>query len=525
MLGRLGIVTAVVVAVLGGQVALAQEEIPEGLLGEFTFIGDGVIEFTLEGDEIIGTVTQVPTFTGIDLVGGQPPCGEFADEIVFRLDRTGVGEWFWFSAGPCTLLGGAPVTVEFTAIGATATGDRPESHPDFDGIPQSHAMVRVTPLSSQITTTTAAPETTTSTEVTTTTTEPEEVIVVGVNDQETIVGGVLAITGLILLLGGGLWYLRRRFRLPNEPCECDARIEIDGPGTASICCWNPSYSLRTVETAEGGQRDPHAIHLDADVEGRENWDLFDRIFRARIVPRCHGGGRLLVDQAAVHWAIAAEDDQGITLSFTASIPMQCPDGQERPPLVVEGQHRLEYVKATCWVGVLYRVGPFDEVSHIDVHILCGDYSEVFGYGPADPSANFASTILGTSGKVTRVRNDEPTKQNHMTRPLIGRWIGKDYSALYPGRDLSVYWFEVEDCRKCDALRNEWEILHARPGTYWLTDNNCATQADKTLAVAGIVAQEPMTAPTPSGVARRLDRIGSGMLGEGVTAHPKQEIRR
>jgi hypothetical protein len=128
------------------------EPIPEELLGDFGFIGDGVIEFFVQGDEIFGRVTTRPFSTGITLVGGRRVgnCGfEDGFEVPFALDRFGVGEWFWFDIdddGDCARFGGAPVSVQFTVGGATANGQRPAGHPDFDGITQAHAMVRIGPI-------------------------------------------------------------------------------------------------------------------------------------------------------------------------------------------------------------------------------------------------------------------------------------------------------------------------------------------------------------------------------------------
>jgi hypothetical protein len=153
---RLGSLVLVLALVILAGPAGAQnppiEPIPEELLGEFGFIGDGVIEFSVQGDEIFGRVTTRPFSTGITLVGGRRVgnCGfEDGQEVPFALDRFGVGEWFWFDIdddGDCVRFGGAPVIVQFTALGATASGERPVDHPDFDGITQAHAMVRIRPI-------------------------------------------------------------------------------------------------------------------------------------------------------------------------------------------------------------------------------------------------------------------------------------------------------------------------------------------------------------------------------------------
>lgn len=127
-------------------------------LGQFTLIGDGVIEFAYEGDRIIGRVVTPSLNTGIDLWGqlslcaGDPQGGpnartaeSFVGDVVYDLDAFGNGRWFFFERVPdfgfmrCERLdGGEEVEVVFTGRQVDALGNRPDgsrigfSHSELD---------------------------------------------------------------------------------------------------------------------------------------------------------------------------------------------------------------------------------------------------------------------------------------------------------------------------------------------------------------------------------------------------------
>ncbi|MDW3219681.1 MAG: hypothetical protein R8F63_13795 [Acidimicrobiales bacterium] len=116
------------------------------LLGQFTLIGDGVLEFAYEGDRIIGRVVTPSRNTGIDLWGqlslctGDPQGGansrtaeSFVGDIVYDLDAFGSGRWFFFERVPdfgftrCERLDeGEEVDVIFTGRQVDALGNRPD---------------------------------------------------------------------------------------------------------------------------------------------------------------------------------------------------------------------------------------------------------------------------------------------------------------------------------------------------------------------------------------------------------------
>lgn len=123
--------------------AVANDAVPVDLLGNFTWYGDGVINFSVEGDRIIGRVKTPGTHSVVNfLVGIGVICPEFVSDVVFDLDLTGHGQWFWYKNLPCERLGGAEVTVSFLATGANARGQQPANHPNFNGNPQGHTMLR-----------------------------------------------------------------------------------------------------------------------------------------------------------------------------------------------------------------------------------------------------------------------------------------------------------------------------------------------------------------------------------------------
>ena len=124
--------------------APAGSAIAAQLLGQFEFLDDGVIEFAIEGDRIVGRTIRPPLSTGIDLVGGAGVCPEFAGDVVFDLDVDGVGDWFWFDSNPCVRLGtSGAVTVVFGVGGADASGVRSSDHPLADMGSLVLAMPRV----------------------------------------------------------------------------------------------------------------------------------------------------------------------------------------------------------------------------------------------------------------------------------------------------------------------------------------------------------------------------------------------
>lgn len=132
----------------GGQSG-GQTEVPSGgavavdQLGLFEFLDDGVIEFAIEGDRIVGRTIRPPLSGGIDLVGGASQCPEFADDVVFDLDLDGNGEWFWYNTFPCARIAtGGEVNVSFFLGGADATGFRPPEHPLADGVSLVLSMPR-----------------------------------------------------------------------------------------------------------------------------------------------------------------------------------------------------------------------------------------------------------------------------------------------------------------------------------------------------------------------------------------------
>jgi len=94
----LGAATAALAAVTdvpadSGAPPLAAVAVAVELLGSFVFVGDGVIEFAIVCDRIIGTVVKFPLSSGIQLVGQNAQCQESASQTkAFDLDINGVGQ-------------------------------------------------------------------------------------------------------------------------------------------------------------------------------------------------------------------------------------------------------------------------------------------------------------------------------------------------------------------------------------------------------------------------------------------------
>ena len=104
-------------------------------------------------------------------------------------------------------------------------------------------------------------------------------------------------------------------------------------------------------------------------------------------------------------------------------------------------------------------------------------------------------------------------------------VGSDYSRSHSSKSLNVYFIEPEDCSVCEKLRNEWELLAANPGTYWLTENNCAYQAYKTLRTAGAIPRDDSGPSfTPSGVEAHLRNSVFGSASTGTEISGPTEIR-
>ncbi|MEZ5244922.1 MAG: hypothetical protein R2707_07490 [Acidimicrobiales bacterium] len=527
----------ILASVLGASPAAGQdpptEKVPPELLGEFTFIGDGVITFYLEGDLILGQVTTVPASDGIRLVGGADvsPCG-FVDgkEFPFVLDEFGVGEWFFFdvdNAGTCVLLPGAPVTVDFTGIGATAFGKVPEGHRDFTDIPTGHTMLRIDPVAVSPTTTVATTTSTTTTTTLRALTDAEAREILGENTpsgwgdyQYRIALGMTAgIAGLLIL-----WW-RRGWRLPwqrpsdpgpvrqprepeerRETCNCHAEISIEGAHTILTCCRRPIAVLNDCCDAKG-VRDPLRTHLDLDVRGEDGRDYFDLIYQARITPgECDGGGRLRMEDLTSRWYLDDHGPDGLGISIEVTIPVDCPHGPQEP-LHLFAHERIAYQDGKCLVGVMIKQVDTLDVSHVETHVICGNYSETFGYFPKG-DRTFLNTVPGTEGKVGRLRENTPRiHPNGMTISAISRLAG-DYrgSPEHRAADWDIWWFTFDDCTTCDTLRDYWEALAANPGEYYLTGRNCASTAAEALKEVGILPAGfiTWTTVTPREVALSLE---------------------
>lgn len=315
------------------------------------------------------------------------------------------------------------------------------------------------------------------------------------------------------IVGVGLVFVvvqivRRRERgaaagVPVTDCSCEIEVAISGPPAFRVCCMKPDISL-------GPARLERQTHLDADVRGRDGWDLFDALYEASITPGCTGGGEVLIDEATYQWHVTDADDSGFRLHVRAAAPVRCADGGRHDNVVATAILPVVYEDAACTIRVLIQRVGVTEVSHVDIHIMCGTYSEVFGFFAKEGHRNITS-VVGVPAEVGRHR---ATEVNEL--PIAGRQvvasvrdgIGAQYEHSHAEKSLEVWDIGPVDCAVCDALRNEWELLAADPGEYYLTENNCATQAYTTLATAGAIKEDPVRTMRPGDLSGRLSRLRS-----------------
>jgi hypothetical protein len=253
----------------------------------------------------------------------------------------------------------------------------------------------------------------------------------------------------------------------------------------------PALSLKPVGVSTPDSttvRDPASIHLDADVQDEDGWDLFDAFYIAQLDAQCTGGGRALLDEASYDWDVAAVDG-GFNLTVSVSIPVECPGVAEHPPIEAHEQREVRYRSERCHINVLIERAPLDEISHVDVEIVCGSYRELFGYFPGGASPTLFSTITGVDGTVKRAGIKAGQNPGGWTDELIDK-VGQDYDQSHTGKKLEVYRIEPAECSTCISLRNVWERLAANPGTYGLLSNNCATNAFGALTASGALPPLP-----------------------------------
>ncbi|GJM38343.1 MAG: hypothetical protein DHS20C19_17100 [Acidimicrobiales bacterium] len=286
---------------------------------------------------------------------------------------------------------------------------------------------------------------------------------------------------------------------PDHACGCGLEVEISGPRAFRVCCMKPVVALREAFSAT-------QVHLDADVRDRPGWDLFDAMYAAIPTPSCTGEGEVLLDEAVYRWDIAGESDKGFTLHVRAAAPARCAHG-ELDNVVAHASYEVVYEDAPCVIRVLIQRDTGLSVSHVDVHIMCGTYSEVFGFFAIEEDRGIEA-IAGVPGEVGRHRANRvgvTTGERTLTTG-VDDGIGAAYEVSHAEKALEVWEIGPVDCSVCEALRNEWELLAARPGTYWLTENNCATQAFKTLTTAGAIYEDPVRTITPGQMSGRLSRL-------------------
>lgn len=286
---------------------------------------------------------------------------------------------------------------------------------------------------------------------------------------------------------------------PAHPCDCGLTVEISGPRAFRVCCMKPELTLR--EAFQNTQ-----VHLDADVRDRHGWDLFDAMYTAVATPSCTGEGEVLLDEAVYRWHLTGESDTGFTLHVRAAAPARCAHG-ELDNVVAHASYEVIYEDAPCIIRVLIQRDTGLSVSHVDVHIMCGTYSEVFGFFAIEEDRGIEA-IAGVPGEVGRHRSNRvgvTTGQQRLTTG-VDDGIGAAYEISHAEKALEVWEIGPVDCTVCEALRNEWELLAASPGTYWLTENNCATQAYQTLFTAGAIPRGDMRTITPTAMSERLRKL-------------------
>ena len=166
----------------------------------------------------------------------------------------------------------------------------------------------------------------------------------------------------------------------EHQCTCTAELTIEGAHTILKCCERPTARLNECG-GKNGVLDPLRIHLDLDVRGRQGLDYFDLIYQAKITPgECEGGGRLRLEDVETRWHLDDHGDKGLGISVEATIPVDCPHGTAEPLHLFE--HRMiEWQEGKCIVGVMVKQVDTFDVSHVETHVICGNYSETFGYFP------------------------------------------------------------------------------------------------------------------------------------------------
>jgi hypothetical protein len=337
---------------------------------------------------------------------------------------------------------------------------------------------------------------------------------------------IVIVGGLIIIVGGGLIFTGTRERQKKTPaCSCTCSVAIEGPDDFGACCMQPSVSLKPTEKADAEERelDPSRVHLDADAEGEDGWDLFDAFYSATVTAECEGGGEARIDDASYDWSVTPFDG-GFDVTVKVSVPVHCPDAIEHPEITCEATHRVTYHSSPCVVTVIVERVAWNEISHVDVQIVCGEYNEIFGYFPAG-SRTLGATIAGAPGQVIRSSGSRASQNRDGQTSSIADEIGSDYSKSHSGKSLNVYFIEPDDCAVCEELRREWEDLAANPGEYTLLGNNCATQAYDTLVAAGAVPIDFEGGPsTPTGIEDHLTDFQGAAAASGVTISDATEIR-
>lgn len=290
----------------------------------------------------------------------------------------------------------------------------------------------------------------------------------------------------LLALAFVLW--RRINRRETPPCECSIVVTIEGDADMGVCCTKPTLLLNPVlARGEGHRIDPSRIHVDANLPGAVPRDLFDRVYQATVTANCSGGGTVDLDRVTYDWRVVERPD-GFDLSVDVTAPVVCPGGKEHPPATGSATLVAGYHDAPCIVRVLVEQTEWNEISHVDVHIICGEYSEIFGYFPT--SRTLAEAMFGVKGEVIRYQGEQVdrTKEGWLSRDISDE-IGPNYSFSHGSKTLNVYEIELADCTKCEELRRLWMDLYHNPRDYYLTGFNCATNAYDLLLESGVLGEE------------------------------------